>query len=463
MKVIQISLLLSLGLGTVTAQSATPASTAQTASYMDKLTASTASYAKKGEFAGQTITVACRRLPAMDFIAANAKIFEEYTGAKVQFTNFPENELRSKLVADASAKAGGFNLYCLDGNSVPLFANNSWIRPIGSLIVPAYKLGDIEKSLQGLYSWKGKLYGLPIYSEQTILYYRKDLFQEAGIKVPNTMDEYEAAAKALTKAPRVYGTSLRGLRGEGMNIYTWSGFLRSYGGTFLDAKMNPNFYSKEAVNATEKYASLIKNYGPPGAGSFGWPEVSSAFSAGRLAMIIESTAFYPTFNDPKQSSVAGKVGYALVPAGPSGRFPANYSIGMALPAVMKNAEAAKAAAAFLQWSTSQELEFARTDAGVGNQDRISVSNSALLKQKLDPAYIRAVNESAKITRSEYRPLIPQWREMGDILGEELGKVFVGTDTADAALKRAQERVTSSFKAAGVLGTPRPVNEAFPGK
>lgn len=443
---------------------ATPA-VAQTSDYLTKLNSAVSSYGKKGEFAGVTINVACRRLPAMDFIGQNAKLFEEYTGAKVQFTNFPENELRSKLVADASAKAGGFSLYCLDGNYVPLFANNSWIKPVGSLLVPAYKLGDIEKSLQGLYSWTGKLYGLPIYSEQTILYYRKDLLEAAKIKVPNTLEEFEAAAKALTKPPSVYGASLRGLRGEGMNVYTWSGWLRSYGGTFLDSKMNPNFASPEAIEATTRYANIIKNYGPPGAGAFGWPEVSSAFSAGRIAMIVESTAFYPTFNDPKQSSVAGKVGYALVPAGPKGRFPANYSIGMALPAVTKNSSAAsdKAAAAFLQWSTSQEMEFARTEAGVGNQDRISVSNSALLKSKLDPAYIAAVNGSAKITKSEYRPLIPQWREMGDIIGEEIGKVFVGTDTAEAALKRAQDKVAANFKAAGVLGTARPVNEAFSGK
>lgn len=454
MHVTRIGSLLLLGLG---------AASAQSAEYMNKLTSATSNYAKQGEFRGMTITVACRRLPAMDFISQNAKIFEQYTGAKVQFTNFPENELRSKLVADASAKARGFDVYCLDGNYVPLFASNNWIKPIDSLIVPAYQLNDIEKSLQGLYSWKNKLYGLPIYSEQTILYYRKDLFEQAGLKVPNTIDEFEAAAKALTKAPQVYGTALRGLRGEGMNVYTWSGFLRSYGGTFLDAKMNPTFASKEAIEATTKYANLIKNYGPPGSGSFGWPEVSSAFAAGRLAMIIESTAFYPTFNDPKESSVVGKVGYAIVPAGPKGRFPANYSIGMALPSAPKSANAAKAASAFLQWSTSQEMEFARTDAGVGNQDRISVSNSDLLKQKLDPAYIAAVNESAKITKSEYRPLIPQWREMGDIIGEEIGKVFVGTDGAEAALKRAQQRVADSFRASKVLGTARPVKEAFPDK
>lgn len=436
---------------------------AQSTNYMSAVEKSVSSYGKAGEFAGVTLNIACRRLPAMDFIQKNAALFEKFTGAKVNFTNFPENELRSKIVADASAKAGGFSLYCLDGNYVPLFANNSWIKPISNVIAPAYKLNDIEKSLQGLYSWKSRLYGLPIYAEQTILYYRKDLLEAAKLKVPDTIDEFEAAAKTLTNAPTVYGASLRGLRGEGMNVYTWSGWLRSFGGTFLDAKMNPNFNSPEGIEATKRYADLIKNSAPPGAGAWGWPEVSSAFSAGRVAMIVESTAFYPSFNDAKQSSVVGKVGYAVVPAGPKGRFPANYSIGIAIPATVKDAKVSKAAASFLQWATSQEMEFARTDEGIGNQSRISVSNSDLLKSKLDPAYIKAVIESAKITKSEYRPLIPQWREMGDILGEEIGKVFVGGATPAEALKTAQQRVTENFKASGVLGTPRPVKEAFPGK
>ncbi len=114
----------------------------------------------------------------------------------------------------------------------------------------------------------------------------------------------------------------------------------------------------------------------------------------------------------------------------------------------------------MQWATSQELEFARTDAGIGNQSRISVSESELLSSQLDPGYIAAVNESNEITRPEYRPLIPQWREMGDIIGEEIGIVFTGGKSAADALASAEARVRTVFEEAGVLGTPRPVDEVF---
>ncbi len=434
------------------------------ADYEKAVSESVTAYAAPKSFEGVTINVACRRLPAMDFIASHKEIFEKATGAKIQYTNYPENDLRSKIVADASNKVGGFQIYCLDNNYIPLFASNKWVAQIDSAIKPEYKLDDVFDSLKTSYSWQGGLFGLPIYSEVTILYYRKDLLEAAGLAVPKTLDELEAAAAKLTKPPQTFGIALRGLRGEGMNGYTWTEWMRSYGANFLDAKMHPVFNSPEAIEGTEYYSNLINKYGSPGNGTWGWDKVSSAFAAGRVAMIVESTAFYPVFNDAKQSSVVGKVGYSVVPAGPKGAFPANYSIGLAIPATVDPASKTfAAAAAFLQWATSQEMEFARTDKDIGNEDRKSVNQSDLLKSKIDAGYIKAVQDGQAITKTHYRPMIPQWREMGDIIGAEIEASFTGGKTAKAALDAAAEQVTARFKSEGVLDTARAYPEVFPDK
>src|SRR6185437_14932376 len=206
---------------------------------------SVSSYAQADEFKGVTLDVACRSLPAMDFIFKHKQIFEKATGATIKLTNYPENDLRSKIVADASNHVGGFQVYCLDNNYIPLFASNKWVAPLDSEIKPAYKLNDVFDSLRTSYSWQGKLYGLPIYSEVTILYYRKDLFKAANLTPPKTLDELEQDAAKLTKPPGVFGIALRGLRGEGMNVYIWTEWMRSYGANFLDPKMNPVFNSPE--------------------------------------------------------------------------------------------------------------------------------------------------------------------------------------------------------------------------
>ncbi|MGH7067429.1 MAG: ABC transporter substrate-binding protein, partial [Acetobacteraceae bacterium] len=165
---------------------------AQAADYEKAVVSSVSDYATLNEFAGVTLNVACRRLPAMDFISSHMDIFEKATGVKIHFTNYPENEERSKIVADASNHIGGFQIYCLDNDYIPLFAANKWVAPLDSAIKPAYKLDDIFDSLRKSYTWDGGLYGLPIYSEVTILYYRKDLFAAAGLKPPTTMQELEA-------------------------------------------------------------------------------------------------------------------------------------------------------------------------------------------------------------------------------------------------------------------------------
>jgi ABC-type glycerol-3-phosphate transport system substrate-binding protein len=179
-------------------------------------------------------------------------------------------------------------------------------------------------------------------------------------------------------------------------------------------------------------------------------------------MIVESTAFYPVFQDPKQSNVVGKVGYAVVPAGPKGAYPANYSIGLAVAAsVDPTSKQFEAASTFLQWATSQQMEFARTDKGIGNEDRKSVNQSDLLKSKIDAGYIKAVSDGQAIAKKDYRPLIPQWREMGDIIGEQIETVFTGGKSAKDALDTAAASTADRFKAEGVLGKPRAYTELFP--
>lgn len=428
----------------------------------EKLNQAIQDYASQGQFSGVTLNIACRHLPAMDFLQAHAKLFEKYTGATIKFINYPENSERAKVVTDASTKAGGFQMYCLDNNYVPMFADNGWVYPLNDDIKPAYQLNDIFKSLRTSYSWDGKIYGLPIYSEVTILYYRKDLFKKAGIKhPPTTMAELAADAKKLNNPPRTFGIALRGLRGGGMNVYIWTEWLRSYGGNFLNEKMEPVFNSAAGIKATKKYKSLLHEYGPPGVGSWGWPKVESSFAAGRIGMIIESTAFYPIFVDPKQSSVAGKVGYAVVPAGPKGRFPANYSIGLAVAStVPKESKAYDAAMSFIQWGTSKQMEMARLNKSIGNSDRTSVLGSPLFAKKVGSDFADAVKNSKKYTNPNYRPRIPHWREMGDIIGQYLESTFTNQMSVKEALDKAAAETKKQFTKQGITGTQRPYKELF---
>src|SRR4029077_20362107 len=133
-----------------------------------------------------------------------------------------------------------------------------------------------------------------------------------------------------------------GARGQGMNVYVWSGFLPGFGGDFFErfpspspAGVRPPRPSQAAVEATMFYASLLKESGPRGAANWTWLETLSGMQEGRVAMCIDASNFGPVIDDPKKSSTAGKWGYAMVPAGPGGRHPSIYTHTLAINAASK--------------------------------------------------------------------------------------------------------------------------------
>lgn len=410
----------------------------------------------ESQLAGTTITVALRSLPETDFIVGKLHEFQRATGIRVNVVTYAEQQLREKEVQDLSTGAGQFDVIAIDSVFIPEFARAGWLVPLAPYLPVDYDLQDIPQSVHGLLSWNNVLYAAPVYAEITHLMYRKDLFEQAGLKPPETLEELEKAAARFTNPPRTYGLALRGLRGNGMNVYIWAQWLRSYGGEFLDEQSRPIFNNEIGVKATEEYARLLKQYGPPGVASYSWDNVQTAFCSGQVAMIIDANNFYTRIEDPTKCSIAGKIGYAVVPAGPAGRFPGNYALGFAISSVGARSDAEKqAAAAFIAWATSKEMQMASLSAGIVSQTRNSVLTSPQFAAALKPDWIASTVESWRITNPNYRPLFPGWRSMGDFIGIAVQEVIAGNRTAKAALDEAARATADLFQRTGQLGQPRP--------
>jgi len=395
-------------------------------------------YAQDMPYKGVRITVALRSLPETDFIVSKLAEFKMMTGINVQIVTYPEQQLREREVIDVSTGAGAYDVIAIDSVFIPEFAKAGWITPLEPYLDPSYNVEDISAFVRGLLSYEGKIYAGPVYSEATQLMYRKDLFEEAGLQPPQSMEEYEEYAKKFTNPPDLFGVAMRGLRGNGMNIYIWSEWLWSYGGKYFDENWNPVFNSPEGVLATENYAKLLQNYGPPGVATFGWDDVQNAFTSGKVAMIIDATNFYTRIEDPTKSAIAGKIGYAVVPAGPAGRFPGNYSLGFAISAVGAKTDQEKGAAAeFIKWATSQDIELSKAlQANIISVTRDSVFNDPAFQAKFGGDWLTSTVESFKITNPGYRPLIEEWREIGDRLGIAVENVIAGIQPAKEALDEA---------------------------
>ena len=113
-----------------------------------------------------------------------SKVFEEsHPDIALKWVVLEENVLRQRLTTDIATQGGQFDLLTIGMYEAALWGAKGWLEPMSGL--PAdYALDDLLPSVRDGLSVKGTLYALPFYAEASITYYRKDLFQQAGLRMP---------------------------------------------------------------------------------------------------------------------------------------------------------------------------------------------------------------------------------------------------------------------------------------
>lgn len=407
-------------------------------------------------FEGIKLIVPLQSLPSTTFLPEVLPQFEKETGMKVELQFLPEIELWDRIVADFATRAGVYNVVNIDFMFIPEFAEAGWILPIDEYITPEYEIDDVMGKYLESGMYEGKTYGFPVYGESTALWYRKDLFKEAGINPPDTLYELWDTAVKFYQPPDLYGIAFRGMRGSSMNIYIWTMFLRGFGGQFFDKNWNPVFNSPQGVYATNFYRDLMKGYGPPGGSSFTWDDTALVLMAGSVAMIIEATDFVDRVFDPEKSKVYDKLAAALVPAGPAGRFPSIFTSQLSISKVANRTEKQRRASwAFISWATSKGMELKKALEGkIPTGVRQSVFENRQFKEMFGeqncPGWLSALLESLRVADVNYRPRIKEWREIGDTLGIAVENVLAGIKSADDSLDEAAEFAREALKRSGRL-------------
>jgi multiple sugar transport system substrate-binding protein len=270
------------------------------------------------------------------------------------------------------------------------------------------------------------------------LFYRKDLLEEHGIAVPQTMEELAEAAKKLTLDTDndgkidIYGIAMRGKRAAATSV--WAAFLHSYGGDWLDADRNPAIDSPEAIAAFEAYGQLLKESGPPGSTGNHWYEVVSFMSQGKVAFACDASLFYATFEDPEKSQVVGKVGYSVLPAGPKGRVPSTVVWSLTIPYLSEHPEAAWM---FIQWATSKDIALQLLKKKIAG-GRTSPWQDAEVKEMFPSDFIEAFQEGAKVASPVWNPPVVAATEIRDVIGAVIVDAILGKEVEDAAKKAAEQ-------------------------
>ncbi len=147
--------------------------------------------------------------------------FTARTGIKVNFTILPENELRNKVTQDIAVGAGQYDVATIGAYEVPIWASNGWLHEVSSYARADqdFDAADLLPSMTELLtSDDGLMYGMPFYGESSMLMYRKDVFEQRGLTMPErpTWDQVaQLAAQVDGARPGMRGICLRGLPGWG--------------------------------------------------------------------------------------------------------------------------------------------------------------------------------------------------------------------------------------------------------
>lgn len=334
--------------------------------------------------------------------------YEARTGNTVQTSTYQLPDLLTELVDDLVHRSNTYDVLFITSDQVGEFYNRGWVVPIAELDPSfTWPKGLIEYG--GTCRWdrarkttslSGTPMLLPFEGNIQLLFYRRDIYDKLGLKVPETWDEVLANGQHAQKVGAVrYGYAIRGQASIGgfANTYDFSGILGSYGGHwFVDSAVGdytPAVNDEHGQAAMEEWLRLA-TIGPAQPQTIGQPEIQSLMQSGQLLQAELVAASASSMDDPSQSSVVDKVDYAVLPAGPPphGRHAPQAGIwALGVPTGLSKTRQ-RAAWEFISWMTSASSQVVFTEDG-GVPTSLAVTRSGLTKDT-PFRFMSAVNESA---------------------------------------------------------------------
>ncbi len=413
-------------------------------------------------FGAQTLTIATVNNSDMIRMQRLSKTFEsQHPDIQLNWVVLEENVLRQRLTTDIATQGGQFDVLTIGMYEAALWGAKGWLQPMQDLPA-AYDLDDVFPSVREGLSVKGTLYALPFYAESSMTYYRTDLFQAAGLSMPErpTWEQIGAFAARLNKPEQEqYGLCLRGKAGWGENMALITTLANSYGARWFDEQWQPEFSGPEWKNALSFYVDNMKKSGPPGASSNGFNENLALFNSGKCAIWVDASVAGSFVTDQSQSKVAQQVGFTYAPHQVTDKGSVwLYSWSLAIPASSKAKDAAKT---FTTWATSKEYAalVAEKDgiANVPPGTRASTYSQAYMSAA---PFARITLESLKAvdpSKPTLKPVpyigiqlvtIPEFQAIGTQVGKLFSAALIGQTTVDQALAAAQQSTEREMKRAG---------------
>lgn len=389
--------------------------------------------------------------------------FEQVIGTQIHQRAFSIDRLREEALRNAERTSSRYDIIALDLPWMGEFVEKKILMPLDEIMdVARLDPADFHTAGWKAAHWDGLPYGVPAQTTPELLFYRCDLFAEAGLEPPTTTDGLLEAARRM-HAPQKgrYGIGWNAARGTALGHSVLMA-MADFGQPVLDLPAMAGGFDTDGLAARDyrvtidtdktlmaaEYLMELLQYSPPEILSMSWYERVRPFASGRIAMAYGYTLLAPYFELDPSSPAHGKTGYLPHPHGPNaGNLAPVGGYVMGIPANLAP-ERVGAAVEALRVFTSPEAQKLYVQNGSRTNPRYSVGADAEVRRA--SAIFEAVDAMSLRDELQFwpRPPVPEITGIIKVCGEEFHDMLRGLISPRAALRQAQDRAEALIEKSG---------------
>lgn len=409
-------------------------------------------------YEGMTLRLACMSDQFAPYLKALGEKWEDVSGAVVEVDILGYTELYQKLSQDYATDTKLYDLATTDIVWSGEFAVKGWTMDLTSWIDrdrSEINYNDIFPVMWTMGSWGDKQIAFPMAGYGNSLIYRKDLFTDSeemaafeaeyGYKLapPDNFEQMADIAEFFTrKDENLFGLVANGARGPAV-AQDWMEYMRGFGGQIVDNQGNVEVDSQACVESLQFFVDIFDKWAPPGAIGYWWDDRETAYRTGQAVMQSSWSIARAGYEDETISMVAGKTDMAATPL-KKGVDEALYGvggwgIGINADVDAKNKEAAWE---FIKWITSPEIqkEWLFND---GAPIRKSTCTDPEVVEEMP--WMPTMYEIFDNGDGDYRPRVPEYTQIQDILGLRVNQAITHELTVEEAIAAAAEEIREIYE------------------
>jgi ABC-type glycerol-3-phosphate transport system substrate-binding protein len=387
-----------------------------------------------------TLTVSRWAGPQAD---AQKTLLDEYSqqsGVTVKMDAIDYGQLKQKQTLNMSTRTGEYDLIYVPEAWFGEYSTAGYLAPLDDYVTNAdltgadWNFDDFSKAGLDVYTNDdGSLQALPYFAQTPLLVYDKDALQQAGLEPPKTWDDLLKVAKYF----KDNGSGIALPYRQGSAITNIMAILLAGNGTDFFDTDGKLALTDPAVVDTVNFMQQLGQYSLNGSNGWHWDEVNKALQFGQAPIGITTSGLFTALENPDESNVAGKLGYAPVPYNKAAAGLLQ-TWGWAVPADSKNKEEAFKLAAWLD-SKQALTEISHVDPSFISFRASLASDPELAK---NAPWLAAANEA--LANGVTLPLQPAAPQLLDALATGLSGVVTNGDDPAAMLQGVQDSEAGKF-------------------